>query len=145
MYLGRKGVREMLSDDVSRKLFNSGYHHTTSEYVPSSRRNKIMGAVEYIKENYTSPTLTVEWLADYAGISTVHFRRIFERFYGTSPKKYIISLKLLRARELLSATDMKISEIADAVGFENAYYFSKLMREQSGMTPSEMRKKLTLT
>ena len=52
---------------------------------------------------------------------------------------YVTQLRLNRAKELLSATDMKIRDIAQAVGFEDEKYFSRRFTQEVGMSPNEYR------
>lgn len=72
-------------------------------------------------------------------MSEVHFRRLFYQIYHTSPMKFIISLRVNKAKELLTNTQMKIQDISETCGFNNPYYFSKVFRQAVGLTPSQYR------
>lgn len=108
-------------------------------YAPSSKISKLKKAVKMISEGYSNPNFSVEQLCKECGLSEVHFRRLFWEVYHTSPIKYIISLRVNRAKELLLGTDMSMRDISDGCGFNSAYYFSKMFKESTGMTPSSYR------
>lgn len=108
-------------------------------YSPSAKISKLKGAVRMISEGYSRADLSVKQLCDDCGISEVHFRRLFGDVYHTSPIKYITALRVNRAKELLIGTDMPMSEISDKCGFNSSYYFSKIFKESTGMTPSAYR------
>ena len=59
---------------------------------------------------------------------------------GTTPMKYILSIRIRNAQALLETTDYNISNIASMVGYENAFYFSRLFKKQKGLSPAAYRK-----
>ena len=113
-----------------------------ASYIGNRQRKMLDLAAKEISESFSDPAFSVESLAARLGVSAVHFRRLFYKIYHTSPKKFLTSLKLGRAKELLLETDMPIAKVSEASGFENAYYFSKVIRENTGMTPTALRKSL---
>ena len=54
--------------------------------------------------------------------------------------KYILSIRIRNAQTLLETTDYNISNIASMVGYENAFYFSRLFKNQKGLSPAAYRK-----
>ena len=109
------------------------------QYIPSSKKTRIDLALEKIKTDYTKPDISIEALCAECSMSEVHFRRLFYQIYHTSPMKYIISLRLNKAKELLTNSPMKIQDISEACGFNNPYYFSKVFKSAVGLTPSQYR------
>ena len=77
-------------------------------------------------------------LAKQLGMSYSTFRRIFKKETGRSPGEYFIQMKMNRARQLLLA-DKSIQEVADLLGFESVYYFSRLFKSRTGMSPGMVR------
>ena len=55
--------------------------------------------------------------------------------------QYIVSLRITNAINLIENTDYNITEIANAVGYDNSLYFSRLFHKHTGMSPSEYKKK----
>ena len=79
-----------------------------------------------------------------SGYSRSHLTRLFRERYATSPKRYVNSLRLERSRELLLSTDLSVSEIAETVGFLSESHFSKVFSERFGVTPAQMRRRVTV-
>jgi AraC-like DNA-binding protein len=83
--------------------------------------------------------LTIQQVADELGVSYSNFRKLFKEYTGISPALYQQDLRLQRAKELLSTTDMSIKEIAYQLNFESPDYFSSKFRAKVGRKPSEFR------
>ena len=64
---------------------------------------------------------------------------MFKKYEGISPKQYLIQLKVAKIKELLTTTDMSISEIADQVGIENKSQLSTFFKKHEGIKPSDFR------
>ena len=80
-------------------------------------------------------------LAAIARLSPFHFARAFARTMGMPPYRYQQALRIERAAELLKASDMRIIEIALAVGYETPQALARVFVQQHGMTPSEWRRR----
>ncbi len=91
-----------------------------------------------IREALESP-LTIQEIAEELGVSYSNFRKLFKEYTGLSPATYQQDLKLQRAKELLSTTDMSIKEIAYQLNFDSPDYFSAKFKIKTGRKPSEMR------
>jgi AraC-like DNA-binding protein len=91
-----------------------------------------------IDERYSQP-LTVDDVAAAAGLSTFHFIREFRRAFGCTPGRYLRERRLTRARQLLAVTDLSVTEICFAVGFESLGSFCTLFRKSEGATPAAYR------
>ncbi|MGN0221537.1 MAG: helix-turn-helix domain-containing protein [Prevotella sp.] len=83
--------------------------------------------------------LTIQQIAEELGMSYSNFRKLFKEYTGMSPALYQQDLKLQRAKELLTATDMSIKEIAYRLNFDSPDYFSAKFKIKTGRKPSEMR------
>ena len=80
-----------------------------------------------------------ETLAEVAGLSTCHFARVFKQTEGMSPHRYVLECRVKRTQELLASTELRLSEIADAVGFSDQSHYTRCFREIIGVTPGEYR------
>jgi AraC-like DNA-binding protein len=77
-------------------------------------------------------------LAQHLGLSYSTFRRIFKKETGHAPGEYFIEMKMNRAKQLLLA-DKSIQEVAELLGFDSVYYFSRLFKSRTGSAPSAFR------
>lgn len=84
-------------------------------------------------------SLTIQQLAEEFGISYSTFRKLFKEYTGISPALYQQDLKLQRAKELLTSTDLSVKEIAYRLNFETPDYFSSRFKIKTGRRPSELR------
>ena len=100
--------------------------------------NMINKARLRIRESLESP-LTIQQVAEELGVSYSNFRKLFKEHTGFSPAVYQQDLRLQRAKELLSTTDMSIKEIAYQLNFESPDYFSAKFKIKTGRRPSELR------
>ena len=100
--------------------------------------SKIKNALAYLEENYTADTCN-EYLALLCNMSKYHFIKTFKDVMGMPPHKYITQLIIDKSKQLLEHTDMKISEIASEVGFDDSLYFSRLFKKKCGCSPSSYR------
>jgi AraC-like DNA-binding protein len=73
------------------------------------------------------------------GISYSTFRRDFKRQTGLSPLQYHLLLKIEKAKELLINTELKAKEIAYKLGFDSDYYFCRLFKQKTGISPAQFR------
>lgn len=102
------------------------------------RNSRLGEAIRIIEDNIESPLSTAE-IARRIGVSTRQLERMFERYLNTSPKRYIMDMRLHRARNLIVQSDQAITEIAVACGFVSTSHFSKVYREHFGNTPGSQR------
>lgn len=121
------------------QIYSQLIQSSLAMYISSKNRTTITKTVEYISTHLDETGLTVQALSRKCGISEVHFRRIFHQIYNTSPVKFITNLRLKKAKELLIDNTVRIGDIARQCGFENQYYFSKVFKSETHLTPSEFR------
>lgn len=95
-------------------------------------------AVQYINDNYQRD-VSVQEIADAAGVSRSHLSRVFKEEQGMTLLEYILGVRLTAAMKLLDETDMNVSGIAGMVGFNNVNYFYRCFKAHYGMTPNEYR------
>lgn len=91
-----------------------------------------------IRESLESP-LTIQQVAEEMGVSYSNFRKLFKEHTGLSPAIYQQELRLQRAKELLTTTDMSVKEIAYQLNFNSPDYFSAKFKTKMGRKPSELR------
>ncbi|WP_342331240.1 AraC family transcriptional regulator [Pedobacter sp. FW305-3-2-15-E-R2A2] len=96
--------------------------------------------IEYMKNNISS-RLTVPEIAAEFTYSASHFQTLFRTKTGISPIDYFIHLKVQRACQLLALSDLRIKEVAAAVGYADAFYFSRLFHKIMGSSPVDYKSK----
>ncbi|WP_159887424.1 helix-turn-helix domain-containing protein [Paenibacillus puerhi] len=85
--------------------------------------------------------LEVRELAALMGVGERQFQRLFAKHTGTTPKSYVQGLRIQAAGRLLRQTDRKISDIASAVGYQDAAFFTSLFKRMTGVTPQQYRQR----
>jgi len=93
----------------------------------------------YLQEHYKEP-ISLKEIARLVALSPVYVSSIFKKEKGMSISAYFTELRLEKAKELLRTTPMTVSAIAEAVGYQNTRYFSKLFIKSVGIKPMDYRK-----
>ena len=106
----------------------------------SNHVNMINRARLRIREALES-SLTIQQIAEELGCSYSNFRKLFKEYTGLSPATYQQDLKLQRAKELLSTTNLSVKEIAYRLNFDSPDYFSAKFKIKTGRKPSDFRQK----
>ncbi len=101
--------------------------------------DRIRQVQEYLRNNLDT-TFSVPELAAMAGLSTSHFSALFRASAATSVMEYLKRLRSARARELLLTTELPVAQVANAVGYEDALYFSRQFRAVNGVSPTQFRR-----
>ena len=107
---------------------------TTEQYPGFYLYKRIVQAKLFIDANY-SENIDLSKISDEACFSKFHFIRLFRQAYGYTPHQYLISVRLDKARQLLSS-GMPVSEVCMAVGFESLSSFSGKFKKMVGVTPT---------
>ena len=81
--------------------------------------------------------LSLEEMAQLSGYSPSRFLALYKTCYGISPKAELLQARLSMAKQMLSYSDLSITAIANACGFQSVYYFSKYFRKYTGTAPSQ--------
>lgn len=110
------------------------------EYIPRDKPQLLRPALDYIAESYYLPDITNDRLAQLCGISTVYFRKCFEAVCGVSPIRYLHDFRIRKAKDLLSSDYGSIGQVAESVGYNGIYHFSKMFKLYTGMSPTEYAK-----
>lgn len=96
-------------------------------------------------EKHNFVNIDNEQLAKTAGMSVNNFYRCFRRELQISPKRYFLSMRLNRARNMLASGKKDIAEVARSCGFADRYQFSKAYKQFFGISPGAFRRHTTET
>jgi len=91
-------------------------------------------AKQYIEEHY-SEALSIDMLAQKAGLSPKYFVDLFKKKYGRSAMDYAAELRLTEAKRLIAQGDLLLKDIANRVGYSDEFYFSRKFKKEIGVSP----------
>jgi AraC-like DNA-binding protein len=97
-------------------------------------------AIPVIMENNFQHNLSIGEFARMCNRSVSSFKREFQKYYATSPGKWLLERRLQHSATLLQSTGMSVTEVALHCGFEDLSHFSKAFKEKYGHSPSSYRK-----
>ncbi|NRF94570.1 helix-turn-helix transcriptional regulator [Paenibacillus frigoriresistens] len=106
--------------------------------IPMKTERKLGAAISFIRENL-SASITAGQASIAAGLSERHFHRLFVKEIGFTFTQYVQNLRIERSCELLRTTRLPVSEIAEAVGYQDKGFFVKLFKKRTGHTPRSYR------
>lgn len=137
----RLGFRQLVSGIVMHILGSIYYKGKNIARPDSGMSEKISEAKVLMKD--TDCPLTIEQIAGSVGMGYSKFRKLFKDYTGTSPAQYRLQQKLAKAKELLTTSQMNISEIAYFLKFDSPGQFSIFFRQKEGTSPRKFREKYT--
>lgn len=120
-------------------LANVNYNlvHNFDAHKPSFEALTNMdNVIDYIVTHYYEDISLAE-LADKAAMSKQHFIKCFTEKYNTTPIKYLNTFRIVTAQRLLEDSQMSVSSVANACGFNSNAHFSRTFKQVTGITPKE--------
>lgn len=94
---------------------------------------------QYIDQHSEEP-LSLTSLSHMAGISSNHYSELFKKHFDVSVTDYITKKRMARAKQLMAKGSAKLKDIALEIGYQDPYYFSRIFKKKTGMTPSTYMK-----
>lgn len=107
-------------------------------YSNQDQIDAVIGIRNYIENNFDSD-LNLDLLSRIQFISKFHLLRLFKKYYGLTPRQYLIDKRIEKSRDLLRQ-GMKVTETCFAVGFNSLGSFSVLFKTKTGKSPAQYRK-----
>ena len=95
-------------------------------------------AIAFIDQNFQND-ISVEEIADNCGLNRSYFSKIFKEAIGRTPQAFLLNYRMTKAAELLKLTQLSISDISKAVGYDNPLHFSRAYKNVYGVSPREWR------
>ena len=109
--------------------------HIIGKSVRMADGGKISPAIDWLDRHFAED-IDIDTLAEKCFMSKSHFFRLFKDETGFSPIEYRNNLRIERAKILLSDGECSVTETALMLGFENVYYFSRMFKKITGMSPT---------
>ncbi|MGZ8559098.1 MAG: hybrid sensor histidine kinase/response regulator transcription factor [Chitinophagaceae bacterium] len=145
---------EYLEETIKNLLKNRAIlrEHYTSE-LPSETRSNSSNKIDrkfineftaLVENNLSNEDFTVENICKHIGISRVQLYRKVKALIGYNVNDYILTVRLQKAKFLLTNEDLSISEISFKVGFSSQAYFSTVFKSKFGVTPKAFKEKSLL-
>jgi transcriptional regulator GlxA family with amidase domain len=100
-------------------------------------------ALRTIETDYARP-LHLTDLARTAGLCAGRFSRVFTRWRGVTPSRFLSQVRVREAANLLASTDQSLDEIAERAGFPDRYYMSRVFKRVLGDSPAHFRRRHAL-
>ena len=97
-------------------------------------------AKKFIQDEYRNEDMSLQLVASNVNVSSNHFSAIFRKETGETFIDYLTRVRMENAKELLTCTSMKTSEIGFEVGYRDPHYFSYIFKKTIGMSPKEYRR-----
>ena len=104
----------------------------------------VAAGVRYIDAHFSDPKIDIETVCGVAFISVSSLQRGFAKYFGMSPKQYLIQLRMNRALELLTENKLSVKEISFVCGFTDEKYFSRAFKKRYGCSPSQLKNNMII-
>ena len=111
---------------------------TGCSFKSANKKYVVEQVIDYFEDHYAEK-ISLDQIADNTYLSTVYVSKIFKAETGDTPIRYLINIRLEKAKELLeNGWEGSIQEVALEVGYDDAYHFSKLFKKRYGVSPSKV-------
>ncbi|MCM0649549.1 AraC family transcriptional regulator [Clostridium swellfunianum] len=125
-------IRELYSVEDKADSYKLSFEYSEKSIMVNT-------IIEYINNHYNEE-ISLDKLSKNHYLSPVYLSKVFKEETGDSPINYLINLRLDKAKELLEKGSLSIKAVAKLVGYNDAYYFSKLFKKHFGISPSKLKK-----
>lgn len=115
----------------------------TECYSNKGQLDTVIGTRHFINNNLDKE-LNLDLLSHIRFTSKFHLLRLFKRYYGQTPKQYLIDKRIEKGKEFLTQ-GMSVTETCFDIGFDSPSSFSTLFKSRVGLTPTEFQKRATFT
>lgn len=107
-----------------------------SHFASRDKKAIVQSLIDYMSSHYME-AISLENISKNMYLSPIYISKIFKEETGSSPINYLIQIRLAKAKEILETNKMPVNLVAKAVGYSDAYYFSKLFKKYYGIAPSK--------
>ena len=112
-------------------------------YANKRQLDTVIGTRHYINNNYDK-ALNLDLLSNVRFTSKFHLIRLFKKYYGQTPKQYLIGKRIEKAKELLGK-GKSVTDTCYEVGLDSPSSFSTLFKSRVGLTPTQFQKRAIFT
>lgn len=126
-----EGMLMQLLAGLSRNIYEEKHNILTTH-------KNIQKVIEDMHRN-CNHAMTINEYAKLYNMSVCWFINNFKALTGMTPRQYMIHIKINKAKALLNDSQLNVNEVADIVGFQNAFYFSRAFKKMTGVSPKEWK------
>ncbi|WP_372653547.1 helix-turn-helix domain-containing protein, partial [Draconibacterium sp.] len=132
-------VRNILNNLEKLKSRFKNDFSITPEKLTLSKPDEdlVQNIIVFVEKHIDNPELNKDMLCQELGVSYSYLYRKLKNIVGTSPTDFVQTFRLKKAAQMLSETELSVSEVAYKVGYNDALYFSKCFKKQFGASPSK--------
>lgn len=132
-------IKNMFMRGESRLDIFSAFYKLIGEICTADtpKYDPIKAVTKYIEEHLSDPKLSNIELANHISISEVYLRKLFISYRKTTPKQFIINMRISKAKQMLVDTPFTVAAIAEECGFSSLYNFCRTFKKKTGMAPRE--------
>lgn len=134
--------------DIRQRIMSSAPENIHREILvlinsfvrPVDNNVSIDSVIQYIKEHYHNPSLSLDMLSENFGPDSKYLSAAIKNTLGIGFHDYLTNLRVNRAKELLGSHELSLGEVLELSGFTNRQTFSRIFKKITGQTPSDYRK-----
>jgi len=136
----RSGYQPLISG-IFLHLLGTCHSIIKQSGVESSEEEIIIDRARLLFRSNINNAYSPEQAAQDLNVGYSWFRKRFKSYTGLSPGQYYLQLKIEKAKEFLTSSNMRIKEISIELNFDSILYFSKIFKEKTGFNPTDYRKR----
>ena len=129
-----------LSTQIVFQLIRDMNADYTKANEKTGRDNPYIREAINLMQQYYATNITINDISNLIYLSPFHFKRVFKEYTGQTPHRYLMNIRLEKAKELLKNSEYSIEDTARQCGFVNAGHFAVVFKRSTKLSPSEYRK-----
>ena len=134
-----KALQQLFLRDESRLKIYSAFYDLLDHLAISEKQipDLLRFVIKYIDDHVKDPTLSNVSIAKCIAISEVYLRKLFHTNFHTTPRQYILDIRIQKAKQMLIETPLTVTKIAEECGFSGVYHFCRSFKMRVGKTPTQ--------
>ncbi len=140
LQLMRVNYEDMLNMNLRHIFLIINRYLKEGNDIGSEMLDEVERATHYFHEHYNE-TIVIEDYTKERGMTANWFTQNFKKITKFTPMQYILSLRMVNAMNMIDSTNYNITQVANAVGYDNSMYFSRIFKKHTGMSPTEYKKR----